>query len=94
MLDWLQPTPGMLVNMFGKPADLPWAMHLRGVDGLCGRQLGQIFLALAFVPYDAFISLDAIGRTLLRLLVTRQIAKKKSVLRINTWPSPVSLRIR
>jgi hypothetical protein len=31
-----------------------------------GRQLGQIFLTLAFLPYDAFISLDAIGRTLLR----------------------------
>jgi cyclic beta-1,2-glucan synthetase len=37
-----------------------------------GRQLGQIFLTLAFLPYDAFISLDAIGRTLLRLLVTHK----------------------
>jgi cyclic beta-1,2-glucan synthetase len=37
-----------------------------------GRQLGQILLTLAFLPYDAFISLDAIGRTLLRLLVTRK----------------------
>ena len=36
------------------------------------RQLGQIFLTLAFLPYDAFISLDAIGRTLLRLLVTHK----------------------
>ena len=67
--------PGLLaalVNVFRKPADLPWAMHLRGVAGSCGRQLGQIFLTLAFLPYDAFISLDAIGRTLLRLLVTRK----------------------
>jgi cyclic beta-1,2-glucan synthetase len=55
-----------------KPADLPWAMHLRGAAGSCGRQLGQIFLTLAFLPYDAFISLDAIGRTLLRLLVTHK----------------------
>ena len=47
-------------------------MHLRGVAGSCGRQLGQIFLTLAFLPYDAFISLDAIGRTLLRLLVTHK----------------------
>ena len=29
-------------------------------------------LTLVFLPYDAFISLDAIGRTLLRLLVTRK----------------------
>ena len=47
-------------------------MHLRAVAGSCGRQLGQIFLTLAFLPYDAFISLDAIGRTLLRLLVTHK----------------------
>ena len=67
--------PGLLsalVNLFRKPADLPWAMHLRGVVGSCGRQLGQILLTLAFLPYDAFISLDAIGRTLLRLLVTHK----------------------
>jgi cellobiose phosphorylase len=67
--------PGLLaalVNVFRKPADLPWAMHLWGVAGSCGRQLGQIFLTLAFLPYDAFISLDAIGRTLLRLLVTHK----------------------
>jgi cyclic beta-1,2-glucan synthetase len=67
--------PGLLaalVNLFRKPADLPWAMHLRGVAGSGARQLGQILLTLAFLPYDAFISLDAIGRTLLRLLVTHK----------------------
>src|ERR1035441_8502837 len=67
--------PGLLaslVNALCKPPDLPWAMHLRGVAGSGGRQLGQIFLTLAFLSYDAFISLDAISRTLLRLLVTRK----------------------
>jgi cellobiose phosphorylase len=67
--------PGLLaslVNVLRKPPDLPWAMHLRGVAGSGGRQLGQIFLTLAFLAYDAFISLDAISRTLLRLLVTRK----------------------
>jgi cellobiose phosphorylase len=67
--------PGLLsalVNGLSKPVDLPWAMHLRGMAASYGRQLGQIFLTLAFLPYDAFISLDAIGRTLLRLLVTRK----------------------
>jgi cellobiose phosphorylase len=61
-----------LASLFRKPADLPWAMHLRGVARSCGRQLCQIFLTLAFLPYDAFISLDAIGKTLLRLLVTHK----------------------
>ena len=29
-------------------------------------------LTLAFLPYDAFVSVDAIGRTMVRLLVTRK----------------------
>ncbi|MDP1580876.1 MAG: glucoamylase family protein, partial [Candidatus Didemnitutus sp.] len=67
--------PGLLaalVNALRKSKDLPWAMHLRSVAGVGARQLGQIFLTLAFLPYDAFVSLDAIGRTLLRLLITRK----------------------
>ncbi len=67
--------PGLLatlVELFRKSADLPWMMHLRGLTGSCGRQLGRILLTLAFLPYDAYISLDAIGRTLLRLLVTHK----------------------
>lgn len=67
--------PGLLavlVNFVFKPADLLWRMQLREAAAAGGRQLGQILLTLAFLPYDAFISLDAIGRTLLRLLVTRK----------------------
>ena len=67
--------PGLLAALVAavrKPADLPWAMHLRGEAAAGGRQLGQCSLALAFLPYDAFVSLDAIGRTLLRLLVTHR----------------------
>ena len=67
--------PGLLaalVNGLRKPDDLPWAVHLRGEAGMCGRQLGQIVLTLAFLPYDGFISLDAISRTLLRRLVTHR----------------------
>ena len=61
-----------LVTLFRKSSDLPWRLHLREIAGVCGRQAGQIFLTLAFLPYDAFISLDAIGRTLWRLLVTHK----------------------
>ncbi len=61
-----------LLSVFRKPSDLPWRMHLRGVAASYGRQLGQIFLTLAFLPYDALVSLDAIGRTSVRLLVTRR----------------------
>ncbi|MEZ0373957.1 MAG: glycosyltransferase family 2 protein, partial [Candidatus Sericytochromatia bacterium] len=67
--------PGLLsalLNGLNKPADLPWPMHLRNAAAACGRQAGQVFLTLTCLPYDAFISLDAIGRTLLRLLVTHK----------------------
>ncbi|HEX2861792.1 MAG TPA: glucoamylase family protein, partial [Lacunisphaera sp.] len=61
-----------LVQALRKPADLPLMMHLRGVANTSSRQAGQILLGLAFLPYDAFVSLDAIGRALLRLWVTRK----------------------
>jgi cyclic beta-1,2-glucan synthetase len=67
--------PGLLAALahgLSKPLDVPWPMHLRGVFGSFGRQLGQVALTVSFLPYDAFISLDAIGRTLVRLLVTRK----------------------
>ena len=67
--------PGALASTVGflrKPRDLPLPMHLRSVTRSCGRQLGQAFVTIVFLPYDAFISLDAIGRTLLRLWFTHQ----------------------
>ncbi|HMD62179.1 MAG TPA: glucoamylase family protein, partial [Opitutaceae bacterium] len=67
--------PGLLsafANRLRKPADLPMAMHLSGLAASVGRQLGQAILTLAFLPYDALVSMDAIGRTLLRLLVTQR----------------------
>ena len=60
------------VTVLRKAADLPWSIHLRVTAGSCGRQLGQILLTLAFLPYDAYVSVDAIGRTLLRLWVTHK----------------------
>ncbi|MGI8482552.1 MAG: GH36-type glycosyl hydrolase domain-containing protein, partial [Chthoniobacterales bacterium] len=67
--------PGLLPALAGllrKPQQLPWLMHLRGVGAASGSQVGQIALTLAFLPYDAFVSLDAIGRTLFRMLVTHK----------------------
>ncbi len=67
--------PGLLavsVNALRKPKDLPGSLHLRGLASSGARQLGQIFLCLAFLAYDAFISVDAIGKTLVRLLVTHK----------------------
>ncbi|MES2470484.1 MAG: glucoamylase family protein [Verrucomicrobiota bacterium] len=67
--------PGLvtrLIQLARKPTDLPWPMYLRSVAGSGSRQLCQTLLTLAFLPYDAYISADAIARTMLRLLVTKQ----------------------
>ncbi|MHB8736079.1 MAG: GH36-type glycosyl hydrolase domain-containing protein, partial [Terriglobales bacterium] len=67
--------PGLLssaVEVWRKPAELALALHLRRLVGSWGRQLGQALLTFVFLPYDAWISLDAIGRTLLRLLFTHK----------------------
>jgi cellobiose phosphorylase len=67
--------PGLLsvvVNALRQPSDMPLALHLRGAALSCGRQLCQVLLTLAFLPYDAFVSTDAIGRTLVRVLVTHK----------------------
>ncbi len=67
--------PGLLnalAALLAIPPDLPLALHLRTTLAAAGRQVAQGFIAIVFLPYDAFISADAIGRTLLRLLVTRR----------------------
>jgi len=67
--------PGLLsalVELCRKSSDLPWSIHRRVVGALCARHLGQGLLTIAWLPYDAFISFDAIGRTLWRVLVTHR----------------------
>ena len=61
-----------LIDLFCKPADMPIAMHLSGVGGSCLRQLCQTGLTLAFLPYEAFVGVDAVVRTLVRVLVTHR----------------------
>ena len=65
---WLSAT----VELFRKPREVSLALHLLGVVAGIARQLGQVLLTVVFLPYDAYISLDAITRTLVRLLVTRK----------------------
>jgi cellobiose phosphorylase len=60
------------VDLFRKPREVSLTLHVRGAAGSAGRQFGQALLTLVFLPYDAFISLDAIGRTLVRLMFTHK----------------------
>ena len=61
-----------LVDLVRKPEQLPWRMHVSGAAESAGRALVQVALTLALLPHDAFLSLDAISRTLFRMLVTRK----------------------
>ena len=67
--------PGLLstsVNLLRKAPSMPWSMHVRDLARVGCRQLSQVALTLVMLPYDAFISADAIARTLWRLLVSRK----------------------
>jgi cellobiose phosphorylase len=61
-----------LSDLVGKPAELPLRQHLAAVLRATRRHLVQALVALAFLPYEAFFCLDAIVRTIARMLVTRR----------------------
>ncbi len=62
----------IVTEFLRKPRDLPFHLHLENVGAALARQTGQALLTLAFLPYDAVISLDAMTRTVWRLIFTRR----------------------
>ncbi|MDN5781968.1 MAG: glycosyltransferase family 2 protein, partial [Luteimonas sp.] len=66
------PLIAALTALLDKPRELPWRAHLLHRAQAAGRDLARIVLGAALLPYDAFYSLDAIARTLWRMLVTRR----------------------
>ncbi|WP_417473195.1 GH36-type glycosyl hydrolase domain-containing protein [Luteimonas mephitis] len=66
------PLVAALTALFDKPRELPWRAHLQHRAQAAGRDLARIALGAAFLPYEAFYSLDAIARTLWRMLVSRR----------------------
>ena len=68
----IPPTLASLLEMFRRPDDLRLGQHLRIVADAAGQRLFQAAFALATLPYEAFYSLDAILRTLWRMLVSHR----------------------
>ena len=66
------PLLAVLAELFHKPADLPLFLHLRAAAGSLGDKIAQYLFTLVFLPYDAYVSLDAILRTLVRVLLTKK----------------------
>jgi len=54
------------------PDDVSLRQHLVATAGTLRRHVAQAALALAFLPYEAYYCLDAILRTVTRMLITRR----------------------
>ena len=61
-----------IVELLRKTPDFPTMLRLQGVLFSAGRQLAQAAVGLVCLPYDAFISIDAITRAVVRVLFTRR----------------------
>jgi len=67
--------PALVATLFDlchKPAEAFWRQHLTALARRSRLQLTHAALNLAFLPYEAWFSLDAILRTLWRLTVSRR----------------------
>ncbi len=62
----------LLSDLTDKPAELPLRHHLAAVERTARRHVLQALLALAFLPYEAYFCLDAILRTIVRMLITHR----------------------
>ncbi|MDZ4848236.1 MAG: glucoamylase family protein [Pirellulaceae bacterium] len=61
-----------LSQLLRKPADLPWRMHIIESIQSLRRPLAQSALTFVFLPYEAYISGDAIVRTIVRMCWTKR----------------------
>ena len=66
------PLGATIVELFRKPDDILLKQHFNAASRSMGMNLLQVLFTLAWLPYEAFINLDAILRTLWRMLVTRR----------------------
>ena len=62
-----------LSDLAARPPDLPFAQHLMAVTRAAQQHVAQALLALAFLPYEAFFCLDAITRTMARMVIRRRL---------------------
>ena len=61
-----------IVELFRKPDDAVLHQHLARVLQSAGERLAQAAFALACLPFEACVSLDAILRSAVRMLITRR----------------------
>lgn len=67
--------PALLATAFDllrKPIDLPLGIHLRVVLESLGRPMKQALFSLVVLPHEAYVGVDAVVRTLVRMLWTKR----------------------
>jgi cyclic beta-1,2-glucan synthetase len=69
---FIPPILATLVELFRKPKDHSVRIHLLSFGRRLLYRLTRLIFTLAFLPFDAINSVDAIGRTLIRVLITRR----------------------
>ena len=66
----IPPLLASILDLFQKPEDVLPGQHLDASIRSAGRHVVQAMLAVVFLPYETFFSLDAIVRTIWRMLVS------------------------
>ena len=54
------------------PRGIPWTSHFWSVWGDIRTNTAQVLLSITFLPHQAYLMVDAIGRTLYRKLISRR----------------------
>jgi cellobiose phosphorylase len=62
----------IIIDLLRKPGDVLWSQHFVTALRQARRHLFQALYTIVCLPYEAFFSLDAIIRTLWRMLVTHK----------------------
>jgi cyclic beta-1,2-glucan synthetase len=61
-----------VLDFVRKPKEVLWGQHLSATTNLSLKHVGQAAFVIACLPYEAFFSVDAIVRTIWRVLVTHR----------------------
>ena len=69
----IPPLIAAILELFRKPDEVLLAQHLAAALHAAERHLAQSSYSLACLPYEAFFSLDAIARTVWRMLISRRL---------------------
>ncbi|HET8941006.1 MAG TPA: glucoamylase family protein [Rudaea sp.] len=68
----LPPATAMLLDLLRTSRDIGWRQHVRIVATAAARRFAQALFQLACLPHEAYLSLDAIVRTHVRIAFTRR----------------------